>query len=207
MRSVSAIAAVVTPRSAARAKSGRTAISGRTRRRWTRCCPAPGWCAGRVSTARAAAASACRVVAGQHQDVLLARAAEADLGAHARQLLPARSRMRCSITCLRTGRSPRPVSSTVSVALRTSPAPCGANGSAAGRCRADRRVDAAHVLDRRPPVRAPAPPRRASAPASNAGRQLHVDLGLRVVVGRDEAGGQQRDQQRREPTKNARATR
>ena len=38
-------------------------------------------------------------------------------------------RMFCSITCLRTVRSPRAVSRIVKVALRTSAAPCGVNGS------------------------------------------------------------------------------
>ena len=82
---VSPIAVAVTPRSAARAKSGRTISSGRTRLAVDVTLPMPGIVRSSRSTAARRGAEHRAVLAGQHQHVLLARAAEADLDARARQ--------------------------------------------------------------------------------------------------------------------------
>ena len=105
------------------------------------------------------------------------------------------ARIRFSMPCLR-GRSPRSASRMVSVALRASAAPDGANGSVPA-------VPPPMVVYTLFTCCTPMTIRRACSATAlvcssvEPGAQLQVHLRLRVVVGRDEAGGQQRDQRHR----------
>ena len=84
MRSVSAIAVAVTPRSAARAESGRTISSGRIRLDGRGDVADAGQRAQLVLDAARVLGQHGAVLAGQHQHVLLVRAAEADVDARTR---------------------------------------------------------------------------------------------------------------------------
>ena len=127
MRSVSAKLALVTPKSAARAESGRSAISGRIRLALDATWPSPGMVRKSRSTAEAAA-----LRAWGSSPVSTSTYFSPEPPSPTRVRTPGKvlktSRMRASTTCLR-GRWPRWVSCKVRVALRTSAAPCGAKGS------------------------------------------------------------------------------
>ena len=127
MRRVSPIAVLVTPKSAARAKSGRTAISERIKLALDVMLPRPGIVRRSRSTAAAAVARVCGsspVSTNWYfspeppRPTLLRTPGNSAMA----------SRMAFSMPCLR-GRAPRSVNNTVRVALRTSVVPGGANGS------------------------------------------------------------------------------
>jgi hypothetical protein len=127
-RSVSAIAAEVTPRSAARAKSGRTMSSGRTRLA-LRGDGADAGNAAQLALHLRACAAARAVVAGQHQHVLLGagrRSRPSRAHPAARQRL---AQLRLD-ACLEAPALAAGVMLMVSVALRTSARTAGAKGSA-----------------------------------------------------------------------------
>jgi hypothetical protein len=130
MRSVSAIAAEVTPRSAARAKSGRTISSGRTRLEVETTLPIPGSVRSSCSTRRACAASTAPSSPARTRTYFSLEPPKPTL-TRAPGSAASASRSSCSMVCLVTPpRSSRGVRLIVSVALRTSAAPPGANGSA-----------------------------------------------------------------------------
>ena len=129
MRKVSAIAADVTPKSAARAKSGRTMTSGRTRLSVDVTAPMPGIVrksfstnlACSASTRPSSPASTSRNFSDEPPKPTLTRAPGTAASA---------SRSCASTACFFTPwRWPRGVMLIVSVALRTSDAPLTMNGS------------------------------------------------------------------------------
>ena len=129
MRSVSAIAAEVTPRSAARAESGRTISSGRTRLDVDTTLPMPGIVRNSFSTWRAVAPSASPSSPASTSTYFSLPPPRPTL-MRAPGSTASASRSCSSITCFFTPwRSLRGVMLIVSVALRTSGAPPGANGS------------------------------------------------------------------------------
>ena len=130
MRSVSAMAALVTPRSAARAKSGRTISSGRTRLLVDVTLPMPGIVRSSRSTTRACAPSASPSSPASTSTYFSLEPPKPTL-TRAPGSTSSAVRNWVSIACLLTPlRSPRGVMLMVRVALRTSAAPPGANGSA-----------------------------------------------------------------------------
>ena len=118
MRSVSAIALLVTPRSAARAKSGRTAISERTRLAVDEMLPRPGMVRRSFSTANAAVVSACGSSPVSTSTYFSPEPPRPTLLRTPGSVSSA-ARILFSMPCLR-GRSPRGDSKMVSVALRVS---------------------------------------------------------------------------------------
>ena len=127
MRMVSPIAALVTPRSAMRAKSGRTVNSGLTSDALDATEPRPGIVRSSFSSAAAAvprASGSSPVSASTYFSPEPPRPTLLRTPGSSSNAL----RMLFSMPCLR-GRSPRGVSKTVSVALRDSATPPGANGS------------------------------------------------------------------------------
>ena len=193
MRSVSAIAADVTPRSAARAKSGRTTSSGPHQARRRGHVADAGDRAQLAFDALGVLVEHPAVLAGQHHDVLLAAAAEADLDAR-----PGQHRQR--VAQLAFDRLLADAAAVVAVRHLDRQRGLGHRGGAAahervvaGAAAAHRGVDQLHVL-----VLLHDLARRLGGGErlleGAAGRQRHRDLGLAQVVGRDEAGGQQRHQ-------------
>ena len=154
-------------------------------------------CAGRFSTAARAAGSACGSSPAQHQHVLLAGAAQADLDARAGQLARARRGSGSRSPACAAARGRCGASSDGQRRLARFGRAAGANGSPPAcrrRWRCRRCFTCGHL--HRPPARLLGDA-RASAASVRAGRQLEVDLRLRAVVRRDEAGRQQRDQRDR----------